>query len=105
MAQSKRHGSERPPGHGGGQGGGHGGGNGGGQGGGNENEEGDDPRRHASIIQRRWLGSPLPTYERYALALRQWQALPGAVARSAANVIGAEPPAQPDTHPVPGEKE
>ena len=31
------------------------------------------------ILQRRWLGSPPPTAERYARALRQWRALPGAV--------------------------
>jgi hypothetical protein len=42
-------------------------------------ESGDDPTRHAKIIERRWLGSPRPTAERYARAIRQWHALPGAV--------------------------
>jgi hypothetical protein len=40
---------------------------------------GDDPRRHAAILALRWEGSPPPTAERYARALRQWRALPGAV--------------------------
>jgi len=40
---------------------------------------GDDPLRHARILQHRWEGSPPPTAERYARALRQWRALPGAV--------------------------
>jgi hypothetical protein len=40
---------------------------------------GDDPLRHARILQRRWEGSPPPTAERYARALQQWRALPGAV--------------------------
>ena len=44
-----------------------------------EKESGDDAKRHASIIERRWLGSPPPTAERYAKALQQWQNLPGAV--------------------------
>jgi hypothetical protein len=57
-------------------------------------ESGDDPRRHASIIERRWLGSPPPTSERYARALRQWHALPGAVVWPATDVTAsAEPPA------------
>jgi hypothetical protein len=60
---------------------------------------GDDPRRHASIIARRWLGSPPPTQERYARALQQWQALPGAVVRPATDVTTAETP--PATSPVP----
>lgn len=42
-------------------------------------ESGDDPLKHTMILQRRWLGSPPPTAERYARALRQWRALPGAV--------------------------
>jgi hypothetical protein len=65
---------------------------------------GDDPRRHASIIARRWLGSPPPTAERYAKALRQWRALPGAVVSSAADVTGAvEPPSSPlGASPTPG---
>ena len=44
-----------------------------------EEKGGDDPARHARIQSRRWLGSPPPTAERYARALRQWRALPGAV--------------------------
>jgi hypothetical protein len=40
---------------------------------------GDDPRRHAAILALRWVGSPPPTAERYAHALRQWRGLPGAV--------------------------
>jgi hypothetical protein len=40
---------------------------------------GDDPLRHTEIIARRWLGSPPPTFDRYAKALKQWSALPGAV--------------------------
>ena len=46
---------------------------------GRREESGDDPLKHARILQRRWLGSPPPTPERYARALRQWRALPGAV--------------------------
>jgi len=42
-------------------------------------EGGDDPLRHARILQHRWEGSPPPTAERYARALQQWRALPGAV--------------------------
>lgn len=96
MAQSKRHGHERRPDRGReheheGEGEG-------------DHEDGDDPNRHASIIERRWLGSPLPTLELYARALRQWQALPGAVARSATQVTTGAEPVQTDT-PVPGEKE
>jgi hypothetical protein len=49
-------------------------------------ESGDDPRSYEKIIERRWLGSIPPTAELYARALRQWQALPGAVVRSAADV-------------------
>lgn len=57
---------------------------------------GDDPKRHAGIIARRWLGSPGPTAERYALAHRQWQNLPGSVSKSAPDVAGptAAPAAQ-----------
>jgi len=44
---------------------------------------GDDPKRHTEIIARRWSGSPPPTFDRYAKALKQWRALPGAVKRSA----------------------
>ncbi len=47
---------------------------------------GDDPARHAKILERRWLNSPPPTPARYARALKQWQALPGAVARSASDI-------------------
>jgi hypothetical protein len=54
-------------------------------------DRGDDPLRHAQIIQRRWLGSPPPTFEQYARALRQWQSLPGAVVRPATMVIGEQP--------------
>ena len=41
-------------------------------------EGGDDPLKHARILQNRWQGSPPPTAERYARALRQWRARPGA---------------------------
>ncbi len=58
-------------------------------------ESGDDAKRHASIIERRWLGSPPPTAERYALAVRQWHALPGAVIQPATDVAGSEDNAQP----------
>jgi hypothetical protein len=56
-----------------------------------EEESGDNPARHASIIERRWLGSVPPTPELYERALKQWQALPGAVARPAAAEV---PPAE-----------
>ncbi len=59
-----------------------------------EEEGGDDPLRHDMILQRRWLGSPPPTAERYAHALRQWQALPGAVMQPAST--SAEPSAPGD---------
>ncbi len=63
-------------------------------------DSGDDPKRHAAIIERRWLGSPPPTLERYARALRQWQALPGAVVRTATDVtVAAEPPAPAEVRP------
>ena len=63
---------------------------------------GDDPAKHAAIIERRWEGSPAPTFERYALALKQWHALPGAVVWPATDVI-AEPPVAPapDREPKP----
>jgi hypothetical protein len=47
---------------------------------------GDSPRKHAEIIERRWLRSPRPTQERYARAIQQWHALPGAVLRPATDV-------------------
>jgi hypothetical protein len=59
-----------------------------------DREHGDDPAKHAAIIERRWEGSPPPTFERYALALKQWHALPGAVVWPATDVI-AQPPAGP----------
>lgn len=70
--------------------------------GGHDHEEsGDDPERHARIIERRWLGSPPPTLERYARALRQWHRLAGAVARPA-TAVAPVPSAQADTGPAPG---
>jgi hypothetical protein len=57
-----------------------------------QDDSGDDPLRHARIIERRWLGSVPPTPTLYARALQQWQALPGAVVRSAADVRPPEPP-------------
>lgn len=68
---------------------------------GDHEESGDDPERHARIIERRWLGSPPPTLERYARALRQWHRLPGAVVRPA-TAVAPVPPAQADTGPAPG---
>ena len=50
---------------------------------------GDDPRRHTAILERRWMGSPPPTAEKYARALTQWHALPGAVVQSPAELAGA----------------
>ena len=44
---------------------------------------GDDPKLHDEIIARRWLGSPPPTFDRYANALKQWSKLPGAVLQPA----------------------
>jgi hypothetical protein len=61
---------------------------------------GDDPRAHAMIIERRWLGSPPPTAERYAKALKQWQALPGAVPGPATEVPPPEGPERPDSLPL-----
>lgn len=57
-------------------------------------ESGDDPRRHAAILERRWLGSPPPNAERYAHALKQWKALPGAVVQSAPELAAAQLAAQ-----------
>ncbi|MGB8965385.1 MAG: hypothetical protein WCB99_07075 [Candidatus Cybelea sp.] len=51
---------------------------------------GDDPKRHTEIVAQRWLGSPPPTFDRFAKALKQWFALPGAVVRPAADVTGDE---------------
>ena len=51
---------------------------------------GDDPKRHTEIIARRWVGSPPPTFDRLARALKQWSALPGAVAQRAAKVTDDE---------------
>jgi hypothetical protein len=56
-------------------------------------DSGDDPLRHARIIERRFLGSVPPTPALYARALQQWLALPGAVVRSASEVRPPEPPA------------
>ena len=42
-------------------------------------ESGDDPKRHASIIARRWEGSNPPTAQAYKRALDAWRKLPGAV--------------------------
>jgi hypothetical protein len=67
-------------------------------------DSGDDPLRHAQIIQRRWLGSPPPTFERYARAFRQWQRLPGAVVRPATTVT-VEPPAPSGTGRTSGSEE
>jgi hypothetical protein len=63
---------------------------------GHKEESGDNPARHASIIERRWLGSVPPTPELYERALRQWQALPGAVARPAAAEVPPAEKAQPE---------
>ena len=71
-------------------------------------ESGDDPRRHARIINRRWLGSPPPTAERYALAIQQWHALPGAVLWPATDGSGAPETPTPrdnETNPTPTEEE
>ena len=54
-----------------------------------DRDRGDDPKRHAAIIERRWIGSPPPTQERYARALQQWHGLPGSVVRPATNVTAA----------------
>jgi hypothetical protein len=60
-------------------------------------DSGDDPAMHARIIARRWEGSPPPTAERYARALRQWQALPGAVVSPATYVTVAAETASADS--------
>jgi hypothetical protein len=57
-----------------------------------EKDEHDDPRAFAVIIERRWAGSAAPTAERYALALKQWAALPGAVAAAQTTAIAPAPP-------------
>jgi hypothetical protein len=64
-----------------------------------EKDEHDDPRAFAVIIERRWAGSAAPTAERYALALQQWAALPGAVAAAQTTAIAPAPPGdrQPST--------
>jgi len=59
-------------------------------------ESGDDPRRHARILQHRWEGSPPPTAERYARALQQWRALPGAVVSPGALVTASADETGPD---------
>jgi hypothetical protein len=41
-------------------------------------KSGDDPRAHAAILARRWVGSAPPTLELYEHALAQWRALSGA---------------------------
>ena len=40
------------------------------------------------ILERRWLGSPPPTAQRYARAIEQWHALPGAVMYPPSDVTG-----------------
>jgi hypothetical protein len=52
-------------------------------------DTGDDPRAHAKIIARRWIGSVAPTPELFARAVRQWHALPGAVMWPATDVTAA----------------
>lgn len=90
MPQSKRHGHERRPGRDRDR----------------EKEDGDDPGRHATIIERRWLGRPLPTLELCTRALRQWNALPGAMVRSATGMtITADSTVLIDTRPAPAEEE
>ena len=51
-------------------------------------EIGDDPKAHMQILERRWLGSPPPTAQRYARAIEQWHALPGAVMYPPSDVTG-----------------
>lgn len=51
---------------------------------------GDDPKLHDEILARRWLGSPPPTLDRYANALRQWSKLPGAVVQPPALAVEDE---------------
>ena len=67
-------------------------------------ESGDNPAKHASIIERRWLGSPPPSFERYARALQQWRALPGAVVSPATGVT-TDAPAPAEAGPVTGRSE
>lgn len=75
-------------------------------------EKHDDPRAFALIIERRWDGSAPPTPERYALALRQWAALPGAVSavQTAVDTSGSgapndgQPPAETAPDPERGEE-
>jgi hypothetical protein len=67
-------------------------------------DSGDDPRRQELIIERRWLGSIPPTAELYARALRQWEALPGAVVRSAADVPPMPAPKPPPSSSATSEK-
>jgi len=69
-----------------------------------DKDSGDDPQRHAKILARRWLGSPAPTPERYANALRQWRALPGAVVSPASDVT-AQPPKSTGSRQVAARKE
>jgi ABC-type Zn2+ transport system substrate-binding protein/surface adhesin len=71
-----------------------------GDGDGHRDHSGDDPKKHAAIIARRWEGSPPPTAERYAHALKQWHALPGAVVWPATDVEPPAPPS-PDGEPKP----
>lgn len=63
--------------------------------------DGDDPAKHAAVIERRWEGSPPPTFERHALALKQWHALPGAVVWPATDVTPEPAGPPPDKEPVP----
>jgi hypothetical protein len=66
---------------------------------------GDDPRAHALIIERRWQGSPPPTAERYANALKQWQALPGAVPKPATEVPAPAAPKRAGSSPPAADKD
>jgi len=65
-----------------------------------DDEAGDDPARHARIQARRWLGSPPPTAERYARALRQWRALPGAVIDPGTGMVPGSDPSPESTKSV-----
>jgi hypothetical protein len=55
-------------------------------------KEFDDPRAHALILERRWVGSPPPTAALYARALQQWHALGGAIVSPATSVTPAASP-------------